>query len=542
MDKQMLKDRIEQVMKDYRRDHPRLERELKKCLREAEKTGEIFLAGRASLYLSMCAYEMGDRSAVLSHAYKAVGIFENSDDYEMLARSYNLLGIAYGALENFQLSLDAYDKALETIRAHKDTGVQKEMVLNNIADCYYQMGEYQKSIRIVKGCLSSCKKKGSENNPSIVIYGLNLSDSYESLGELDRAKEVLDDMEDYVEKLEKSPLTYGYYARRSCLLYKFGDAEGGARFADLVLEGVLSKHDSYEFHRDFEKIASHEVACGDYERAQRFAEILTDYAVSNGRTLDLITSKRVQANICDSRGERKTALELYKELNDLYEKRMNEQNAMQYESQKNAEAASSEIAKLMRKVRDTEEKAERDPLTGLMNRSALVNITSDFIQKAKDRGRKLGGIFLDIDFFKEFNDTYGHAAGDEAIKLIASVCLEVETSTVRFFRYGGDEYFGIVLGHKDEYLESLALKISEKVRSSGVEHIKNPNGQRLTVSIGVVNVDMKESDNTILDIIKHADKALYHAKDYGKNVVFAYHASSESEHEYRRVYPKKESD
>ncbi len=535
MENSKLGDRIEQVMKDHRRDYPRLERELKKCLKEAEKDGEIILIGKISLYLSMCYFEMGDRVRILSHAFKAVGIFENSDDKTLLARSYNLLGIAYGAQENFQLSLASYNKALDTIRGQRKPVLRKEMILNNIADCYYQMGEYQKSIHLMKGCLSTCKKKTPDNHSSISVYGLNLSDCYESLGEIQQAKEILDSVEPDVRSLGDDSLLYGFYARRSVIYYRLGDLKKGAEYADLTLTGMHIIHDIYEFHRDFEKIASLQVKANDCDRAQEFADILSDYAKSSGHTYELIIAKRAQASIFDSRGDRASALELYKELNDLYEKRVQEQNALQYESQKNAEAASREIAKLMKKIRISEEKAERDPLTGLMNRSALVSITNEFAQNAKDRNKKLGGIFLDIDYFKEYNDTYGHAAGDEAIKYIARVCLGEETSSIRFFRYGGDEYFGVILGHKDEDVEKLALRISNTVRSSGYEHVKNPNGQRLTVSIGVVNVDMKDSDYSILDIIKYADKALYHAKDRGKDVVFAYHALANSEHEYRRV-------
>ena len=173
-----------------------------------------------------------------------------------------------------------------------------------------------------------------------------------------------------------------------------------------------------------------------------------------------------------------------------------------------------------------------------MNRSALVSVTNEFLQNARDKGRMLGAIFMDIDYFKEYNDTYGHAAGDEAIKYVANVCLSEENSSVKFFRYGGDEYFGIVLGYEDANLEDLALRISERVRSSGLEHAKNPSGQRLTISAGIVNVNMQNSQETILDIIQYADKTLYHAKDRGKNVVFAYHALGNSEHEYRRLKAK----
>lgn len=293
-----------------------------------------------------------------------------------------------------------------------------------------------------------------------------------------------------------------------------------------------------EFHRDFEKIAMQEVEVGDLDRAQKFADILNNYADKNGSTIDLIVSKRVQARLFQAVGERQKALLLYRELSELYEKRMREQHEMQYETQKNAENASKEIMKLLQRIRLSKEKAERDPLTGLMNRSSLVSITSEFFQNAKEKGKTLGAIFMDIDCFKEFNDTYGHAAGDEAVKYVASVCLSEVNPSVRFFRYGGDEYFGIVFGYSDEELEKLASRISGHVRASGLEHEKKPNGQMLTVSVGIVNVDMRESKDSILDIIQYADKTLYHAKDRGKNAVFAYHALGNSEHPFKRITVK----
>ncbi len=538
MDRAEFSARLDQTMRDLRNDYPRLERELKKYMKEAEREGDAFLVGKISLYLSMCYFELGDRVGILPHAFKAVGIFENTEEYSLLARSYNLLGIAHLAQGNLQLSLDMFNKSLKTIRGRKKVDLRKEVVYNNIAESYYQMGEYQKSIQLMRGCLATCRRLTPNNHISISIYGLNLSDCYEILGDFNKSWEILDGIDGNIKSLGQNILVCGYYARRACVSYCREDLENGAKYADLALEEVRSNHDSFEFHRDFEKIATMEVKFGDMKRAQCFADILSEYADTNGHTIDKIVSRRVQANICDCSGDRDRALALYKELSALYEKRTLEENAMQYESQKNAEAATREIAKLMKRVRLSEERAERDPLTGLMNRSALVTITNEFIQNAKEKGRKLGGIFMDIDYFKEYNDTYGHAAGDDAIRFIANVCLSEETSTIRFFRYGGDEYFGIVLGHTDKKLESLALRISERIRSSSFEHIKNPNGNKLTVSIGIVNINMKESESTILDIIKHADKALYRAKDHGKSTVFAFRAMTNGEHEYREITAK----
>lgn len=530
-----LRKRVNEIFKLMRQDSSRFLKELKKLLKEAEKSEDIYVVGRINLQLAICYFDLGYRDKILHHAVKAVDIFESMNDHPMLGRSYNVLGLAYRAQGNYLRAIEFYNRALEMVRGMKKPSIRRDVMMNNIAECYYLMGEHEKSIKLLKECLSSVHRRKPDDHVHAVIYTINLSDAYEGLEEYKKSLEALDAVATNVELLARDVLLWGYYARRCCVLYKNNDLAEGERYADLTIEAVNTGYDSYEFHRDFEKIAMLEIQSGDYRRAQCFADILTKYANDNGHTIDLIVSKRVQAKICDSSGEHDRALSLYRDLNSLYEKRMREQNEMQYESQKNAEAASREIGKLMKKIRISEEKAERDPLTGLMNRSALVSVTNSFIQTAKEKGKKLGGVFLDIDFFKEYNDTYGHAAGDEAIKYIARVCMEEETASVKFFRYGGDEYFGIVLGLDDRSMERLALRISEKVHNSGLAHVKNPNGQRLTVSIGVVNVDMKESDRTVLDVIQFADKALYHAKDAGKDRAFSIDIMPNDEHTYQLI-------
>lgn len=313
-------------------------------------------------------------------------------------------------------------------------------------------GRVPEGSRLLLKCIDIFREKHPDDHISAVIFAINLSDNYESQKKFDKALAVLDEVLTHAEVLDRDVFLWSYYIRRCCVLYKNGNNKEGEKYADLTIESLNTGYDSYEFHRDFEKIAMQEVEVGDLDRAQKFANILTEYAEKNGDTIDRIVSKRVQARIYQASGERQKALALYRELSELYEKRMREQHEMQYETQKNAENASKEIMKLLQRIRISKEKAERDPLTGLMNRSSLVTITSEFFQNAKEKGRTLGAFFMDIDYFKEFNDTYGHAAGDEAITYVASVCLSEVNSYVRFFRYGGDEYFGIVLGYSDEEL------------------------------------------------------------------------------------------
>ena len=535
MNRSDLEAREKQILREFKRGTKPFLKELKRFLKEAEGTGDLYYIGRINLSIAICYFDLGNRNYILPYAVKAADVFEKLNDRNRLASSYNVVGLAYRAIGNYSRAIEYYDMTLVTIRGMRKPIARRDVMISNIAESCFLMGEYKDSARMLRSCVSVIRTKHPEDHVSAVIFAINLSDAYEGQGKLGQALETLEAAEKNVELLDRDVLRWGYYARKCCVLYKLGRREDAEHYADLTIDAVTNGYDSYEFHRDFEKIAQQEVQAGDFKRAQCFSDILTDYATNNKNTIDLIISKRVQLCICEARGQQERSVSLAKELNALYENRLNEQNYMQYESRKRAEGASREIASLMKKIRVSEEKAERDALTGLMNRAALVSVTNEFIQKAKSSGKKLGGVFLDIDYFKEFNDTYGHAAGDDAIRVVADACMAEESNTIKFFRYGGDEFFGLVLGHKDAELEALGHRIAERIRSSGIRHEKNPNCRRLTVSVGVANVNMKQASSTMLDIIKYSDNALYHAKDSGRDAIFAFQAVSESEQVFRRV-------
>lgn len=538
MDRKAFNAKIDEIVQINKNDPFRRARALKKLFKEAEQMSDLFLIGKLNMLMANCILGQGKRNQILSYAYKAVRIFEDMNLREYLARGYNLLGIGYASLGHYQQAVTTYNLALKVMNGRDFGGIQRDVLRNNIGDACFQMGAYQESLKIAIDCFDACKRTYPGSYARIVVYGMNVWNSYYALGMLQEAKTALDEVRPEFERLKNSGFVAGYYTRLSCVLYAMGDLEGGAENVDRALALAFDNCDSYEFHPLMESIAYRQLEAGDLERARKISTLLTRYGETSVYLLDRILAKRVLARLSLAEGNKALALSCYKEISVLHEQLAQEQKAIQYESQKSVEEASREVFKLLKRVHDSQEKAERDPLTGLMNRSALVKITTDFLEEAKNQGKNLGGIFLDIDYFKEFNDTYGHAAGDEAIKLIAKLCLEEENRGVRFFRYGGDEFFGAVLGRSDRELERLALRISEKLRLSGRAHAGNPNGQRLTLSVGIVNVNMKDSDDTILDLIKYADAALYRAKDRGKNDVFAYCALPDSGHEFKRISAK----
>ena len=523
---------LKNVVDENRNNLNRLRRELNKLLKEGMETNDIYLIGGSTYYLALISYTQGHRTSYFANAYKAACMLENSTDYTMVARSVNLLGIAYVAQGDYALALDAYNKALQTIRAHRSCKFRRDTVLCNIAECYYQMGQYRRSIDITFRCLNTARKKTPDAFESFTIYGLNLSEYLEAAGEYERAKEILDSVKDDAAKLSAGNTLCAYRARRAVVAYNLGDTASGAEYADMIYESVRNGDDTYEAHPDFEKIARECLKIGDLERAKRFTDLLKDYAVTSGHTLDSIIACRIEAEYARTVGDKDRAIELLSRLSELYITRIQEIKNMQFAFQKKVQSTNREVSKLLEKVRETKEIAEKDPLTGLLNRTALISVANEFIHAARANGCMLSGIFIDIDFFKEYNDTYGHAMGDEVIKQVAAACLAEESPNLRFARYGGDEFLGLVLCAKSGVAAGIAARICARLRDLGIEHIKNPNGQRLTVSAGVVDVDMSDDTNTIIDVVNRSDKALYHAKDAGKDAIYEYRLDAKNDAEY----------
>jgi diguanylate cyclase (GGDEF)-like protein len=176
------------------------------------------------------------------------------------------------------------------------------------------------------------------------------------------------------------------------------------------------------------------------------------------------------------------------------------------------------ISSLRQKLRISKEiireMAIRDELTGLYNRRHVMEL----LDHEKNRSSRGGGIFclaiLDIDHFKNVNDTYGHLAGDAVLQAVATTMKTTMRNTEYCARYGGEEFL-IVLTQTGI---NGALIGAERVRTN-IEKIPFPDigsDFKITVSIGLSEYKMRED---VDDIIARADEALYRAKNGGRNRV-----------------------
>lgn len=164
-----------------------------------------------------------------------------------------------------------------------------------------------------------------------------------------------------------------------------------------------------------------------------------------------------------------------------------------------------------------------DGLTGLSNRRALQEYLIKEWGHWQRNQTPFSVLMIDIDFFKDFNDTYGHLAGDDCLKQVANVLnTNVKRTNDMAARFGGEEFLIVFSGIEN----SKAIKIAEEIRTN-IQNLAIPNtaskcGAIVTVSIGVSGCDSAKPCDSHQHTIEEADKALYQAKEQGRNQTVLY--------------------
>ena len=158
-----------------------------------------------------------------------------------------------------------------------------------------------------------------------------------------------------------------------------------------------------------------------------------------------------------------------------------------------------------------------DGLTGIANRRRFDEFVNNECLRSARENTVLSLILIDIDFFKPYNDNYGHLAGDGCLRQVASALNEVVHRPADLVaRYGGEE-FVVVLPHTDiDGAVKLANKLCEKIRSLNIPHAYSEAAEHLTISVGITSKVACESSSPT-DLIALADEALYQAKESGRD-------------------------
>jgi len=181
------------------------------------------------------------------------------------------------------------------------------------------------------------------------------------------------------------------------------------------------------------------------------------------------------------------------------------------------EEATSQIENLSKQLKETEREVLLDALTGLNNRRAFDRKIKELCGKYKKKEAFFSVIMLDIDFFKKFNDQYGHQIGDEVLCIVGSSLRRNLKGKDFSARYGGEEFIILLPNTTQDNACIVADQIREEISKKRLKIKKT--GQtigNITISMGVSEI--RERD-TAISVVERADAALYLAKDSGRNNV-----------------------
>jgi diguanylate cyclase (GGDEF)-like protein len=165
--------------------------------------------------------------------------------------------------------------------------------------------------------------------------------------------------------------------------------------------------------------------------------------------------------------------------------------------------------KVQERTAELERLTQIDPLTELYNRRGMAEQIEASLNRAEREDLPLGLLWIDIDWFKDINDTYGHSAGDESLKAIAEVIRETIRSYDMAARWGGDEFLVLLVNVDESELAQLAERLCLQI-----SHHEFSDRFSISVSIGG---SMYVKGQNIDTLLQNADQALYKAKDNGRN-------------------------
>lgn len=173
--------------------------------------------------------------------------------------------------------------------------------------------------------------------------------------------------------------------------------------------------------------------------------------------------------------------------------------------------------------------ARTDKLTGLANRHYLDQKVAEEAEYASNFSTVLNVLIFDLDNFKGFNDTYGHISGDKLLKLFSDIIRQCVRKSDIPIRYGGEEFMILIRDMDIIIAKSVGDRIRRQLEKQNIHLGQQFEKQKVTVSCGIAQFPTHSKN--IKDVIEMADKALYHAKEVGKNIIVCYDEMEKSREE-----------
>ena len=504
---------------------------LKEC-RELEDYATVnrneYLKGFCLFYRGYASYASADLDDSLAYLSEALPRLISGEDWLLASKSYNAIGNISDFQGDTSLAIDCYIKGLSMSREHEIHNVEHD-ICSNIGNVYLTLGEPARAVEMLLECERIRARIDSVSFEAKIIVCANLCQSYLHLGktelasvQLERLKELCANQEDSHSNINSISICI----METELYNRTGNIEARdaaiSRLANLKL-GSMNVFDALtELYR-------HCMLLLEINKLEEFntmvdrIEFLANGPAVEKQLMELRLSYYEKVgdveNFNHLAGKYYTlARRREKERNQIISHNISTRMRLDEEEARRKEV---ELSNLMLK-----QKSEHDALTGMNNRYKLNELAELAFHKAYLNGTPLTIEILDIDCYKEFNDNYGHQAGDDCLVKIGDAIRSMEQyNGVHTARYGGDEFVIIYEEYSKKDVEKMAQRLHDKIYNLNVEHKHSKVSDRVSISQGLFH-KIPSGLNKTWDFLYGADMALYITKSLGKN---SYHIGTDFE-------------
>ncbi len=481
-------------------------------LRVGEQENNAMYLGFAHYYSGEAYYTLNNVEKVLYHISQAIGYLEHAGAFELVARSYNLTGITSLAIGNAAFAMNYYMQALECCR---NDGLEEleHTVSINIGMLYYSYGEYEKASNYLKKSLEYLQQHlQAENRVQCQIADyIGLGRCALHTGDVRLACEY----EQKVRGLGIGIADESYLTFQAQLYHALGDTQQRDSCIERIESGLNEQIRLMDYFEDFYEYGELLLTINRYNSFLTLIKRLEELAVE-AKVLNL--QQRI----------RSLKLDYYKKCDD--QNAYLQEAALFYEDSVKMECSNRAMVRGMMDIcctldeererrllveaenQELAKKSETDALTGLPNRLQLNRQSIQEFAFAAANHLPVAVEILDIDYFKQYNDNYGHQMGDRCICMIAEELKRIAGyEGVRAYRYGGDEFVVLYTNLEKDRVGQIAEELRSRILHRGMEHEYSLASNIVSISQGICwgypNRSVK-----MADFLHTADNELYEVK------------------------------
>lgn len=483
-----------------------------------EQKDEI-LSAYGYYYKGVSYYVMNDGTSFFMALTNALSCLNKEEDWELMARCYNFLGISAISKGNSAIALDYYINAVNCCkRADEDKFAATVQI--NIGALYLSCGNYQDAIESLQQALDyyTNNPEGHKTDDYVICIYENMAKAYLFQDKLVEAKCCFENIyAEYSEYDDKYSMV-----TVKCTEAMYYHVAGEEEKCDELIAEIhkatnanVPLMDMFDDYYDYCRVL---LERDKDEELWHIINLMEPMIRSLGITNLMLKLLSLKIKFYRKKGQQEEYLQTASYYFELSERSQAENKIMM----SNILNFRKNLEKIHREKKEVEEKnvvlkikSETDPLTGLHNRFRLNDYSEEAFQRALEQETPLAVEILDMDYFKTYNDYYGHQKGDESIQAVASAVKSMEEYGAFTARYGGDEFVLIYENITKEQMVEYSAILRKRVMDLNLE---NPNAKELimTVSQGAC-WDIPVQGNRMWDYLHAADDMLYRVKQRKRN-------------------------